>query len=89
MEQSILKQQIFTLEKNILNYSFSTDQLAPDKYYVDFLLLEYNHNMQKRHDLVKKVMFFFVEEVEHKYNMKWLPKKWGHVVLERIHLLDR
>ena len=73
---------------SIINYAFSTEQLAPDEYYVDLILLEYNHNLQRRHDLVTKVMFFSVEEVEHKFNMKWLTKSWGHIVLERVNILD-
>ena len=73
---------------SVINYAFSTEQLAPDEYYVDLILLEYNHNLQRRHDLVTKVMFFSVEEVEHKFNMKWLTKSWGHIVLERVNILD-
>lgn len=74
--------------KNIINYSFSTEQLAPDEYYVDLILLEYNHNLQTRHDLVTKVLFFSVEEVEYKLNMKWITRSWGHIVLNRVKLLD-
>ena len=66
---------------NSIKYSFSTDQLAPDDYYVDLVLIEYSDGIQIRHDLVKKVLSFSVEEKEHRYNIGWLTKSWGHVVL--------
>ena len=73
--------------ENVIHYLFPTEQLAPDEYYVDLIVLEYNQKVQKRHDLVTKVMFFSVEEVEHKYNMGWLTRSWGHVVFDKVELL--
>ena len=72
---------------NILKYSFSTEHLAPDEYYVDLIVLEYNKNIQVRHDLITKVLSFSVEEIEHKYNMSWITRSWGHIVLDNVKLL--
>ena len=74
-------------KENIVKYSFSTLQLAPDEYYVDLILVEYNNGIQIRHDLITKVMSFSIEEVEHIYNMGWLTRSWGHTIFQEIKVL--
>ena len=72
-----------------VKFSFSTQRLAPDTYYSDLILLEYNKGTQKRHDLITKVMTFSVEETDHKYNMGWLTRSWGHIILDEIKVLNK
>ena len=76
------------LGRNALKYTFSTALLAPDHYYTDLILLEYNGGIQVRHDLVTKIMSFSVEEIEYIYNMGWRTRAWGHIILDHVRLLE-
>ena len=73
---------------NLVWYSFSTTQLGPDDYYADIILLEYKNGIQKRHDLILKVIAFSVEEAEYKLNMGWLTNSWGNIVFEPIKVIN-
>lgn len=66
--------------KNVL----STRQLAQGEYYADIILMDYNNGKQVRHDLITSVIYFSVQEIEHKYNMAWRTNAWGNVMLEDI-----
>ena len=74
---------------NRVMYAFATGNLAPDDYYADLILLEYRDGIQVRHDLVRKVLSFTIEEVEHKLNMAWLTRSWGHVVFDSLRVVKK
>ena len=66
---------------NILKVSFDTSCLAPDTYYVDLILCEYDGKIQIRQDIVNKAFAFTIDETKIKYNVPWILNGWGNIVL--------
>lgn len=72
--------------ENTIAFELDTKELCPGNYIVDFVLCEYDGNIQLRHDAVGQVFSFFVEESEYLYNAKWNSQSWGNYILPEINL---
>ena len=81
----------FSLHSGIdsVSFEFDTTKLAPNDYRVDLILLEYNGETQKRHDLVTQAFGFSVDETEVLYNMEWNLYGWGSIRFNEIKLVGR
>lgn len=65
-------------------YIFPTDQLAPNRYYADIILIEYSNQKQIKHDIVTKTLAFAIEETEFSFGMPWRTNSWGSIMLKNI-----
>ena len=74
---------------NSVDFVFDAQNLAPNNYYVDLILFEYDNNIQKRNDLVTRAFGFTVEETTIFYNMDWNLYGWGTIRFNDIELLEK
>ncbi len=65
-------------------FSFPIRPLAPGGYACDLVLLSFSGGVQTRHDFLRKVLRFHVEQTELYFGQKWTLRNWGSVRLERI-----
>ena len=76
---------IFSLHKgeNDIRFCFDATELAPGRYMIDPILIEYQNNMQVKHHATGCTMPFTVEETEHIYNSPWM-NGWGNVRFKSV-----
>ena len=67
-----------------LSFTLPVRPLAAGGYAADFVLLSFSGDAQIRHDFLKRVMSFSVEQSELYFGRKWELKHWGSVRLSRI-----
>ncbi len=70
--------------ENTVSLSFDTAQLAPGVYVTDLILVEFDSEIQVRHDIVVQAFVFEVIENEILYNMKWNSNGWGNIMFPVI-----
>ena len=80
----------FRLEKgsNLVKFEFETNCLTPGMYLVDLILVEYNGEIQIRHDIVNKAFAITIDETDILYNMKWDSHGWGNINLSPISIVE-
>ncbi len=70
--------------ENMVECRFPVDPLAAGSYVCDIALVDYIDNLQQRHDFVRKVLSFRVEENTQFFGKKWTAKAWGNVRLSPV-----
>lgn len=77
--------QIYELKKgkNLVRFRLITDELACGEYHADFVLCEYDGDIQIRQDVVSKAFAFYMRD-NHLYNARWDAVSWGNIKLNEI-----
>ena len=76
----------FPLEKgeNRMRFLFPAGPLAAGGYTCDLAVLSFDGNVQTRHDFLKRVISFSLEENRLYYGQAWTARNWGNTHLEQM-----
>ena len=78
----------FTLTEgdNLISFSFDTACLASGSYYADLILIDFDGEIQNRHDIAGKAIGVEIVEDTIRYNMKWNANGWGMIQFPDIEI---
>ena len=71
-----------------IDFSFPVSPLAPGDYICDLVIISYTENVQVRHDFLRKVISFSIDQSELIFGMQWSLRNWGSVRLQRINIVE-
>ena len=78
----------FSMKKgnNWCQCSFPASPLAPGEYTGDLVVISFDGNVQERHDFLRNIMRFHLQETDVLFGTPWTVQMWGNVRLGKIHV---
>ena len=70
--------------ESVRQCAFSTGPLAPGRYVCDMAVFDYTGGVQIRHDFIREVLYFTVEDDTDWFGVPWKASAWGNTVLPGI-----
>ena len=74
--------------RNTLTVRAATDRLSPGDYYANMAIFESHNDTQVRHDFLRNVLSFHVEESEQYFGKSWRPQDWGNMRLAPVRIVE-
>ena len=74
---------------HILQLRFPTEPLSAGGYVCDIALFEFENDLQQRHDFVRKVLSFQIEENKTFFGKAWKARSWGNVRLSPLMIEEK
>ena len=71
-----------------VTFTFDSSLLAPGIYYADLILVQYDGEIQLRHDIVIQAIAIEIEETNIRYNLAWQKNGWGSVHFPDLQVLQ-
>ena len=69
--------------KNTVRFKLMTNELTCGDYHADFVLCEYDGEIQIRQDVVVKALGFYMRD-NHLYNARWDSVSWGNIKINEL-----
>ena len=74
---------LLTPGENRLEFRFPTGPLAPGRYSCDLGIVDFAQDVQRRHDFLRGILSFEIQESRMFFGQSWNPRSWGSVLLPR------